>query len=46
MTDKKTAGNFGEDIASEYIKKRGMKIIKRNFYCRTGEIDIIAADGE
>lgn len=46
MTDKKTAGNFGEDIACEYIKKRGMKIIKRNFYCRTGEIDIIAADGE
>ena len=46
MNEKKISGNFGEDAACEYIKKRGMKIIRRNFYCKAGEIDIIAADGE
>lgn len=46
MTDKKKAGNFGEEVAAEYIRERGMKIVHRNFYCRTGEIDIIATDGE
>jgi putative endonuclease len=38
-------GKIGEDIAAQYLKKRGYKIIERN-YCfgRKGEIDIIAKD--
>ena len=43
---KKDIGNFGEQAASDYLEGKGMKIIKRNFYCRVGELDIIAADGE
>lgn len=39
---KKELGNFGEQIASEYLQKENYKIIKRNYYCRKGEIDIIA----
>ncbi|MDP3987728.1 MAG: YraN family protein [Candidatus Levybacteria bacterium] len=35
----------GEDIAAEYLKKKGYKIIERNFRGRNGEIDIIAIDG-
>ncbi len=46
MTDKKQAGNFGEKAAADYLAAKGMKIIKRNFYCRAGELDIIAVDGE
>lgn len=46
MTEKKEIGNFGEEAAAEYLRGKGMSIIKQNFYCRAGEIDIIARDGE
>ena len=28
-----------------YLESQGMKILERNFRCRTGEIDLIARDG-
>ena len=37
-------GKQGEEIASQYLQNNNYKIIKRNFYCRQGEIDIIALD--
>ena len=36
------SGKFGEDKAAEYLRKKGYGIIRRNFSCRFGEIDIIA----
>lgn len=39
-------GNIGEDLTCEYLKSIGMKIIERNYRLRTGEIDVIAMDGE
>ncbi len=38
-------GVLGEDIAVDYLKKKGYKIIERNFRKRYEEIDIIALDG-
>ena len=38
------SGKFGEDKAAEYLRNKGYKIIRRNFSCRAGEIDIIAED--
>lgn len=35
-------GVQGENRAVEYLKKKGYKIIERNFHCHFGEIDIIA----
>ena len=42
---KKQLGNRGEEEAVKYLQKNGYKIIQQNYRCRTGEIDIIANDG-
>jgi putative endonuclease len=36
---------FGEDIATNYLKKKGYKIIERNFRKGYGEIDIVSIYG-
>ena len=38
----RTKGNIGEELAVKHLKKKGYKIIERNFSCQFGEIDIIA----
>ncbi|MEW6139349.1 MAG: YraN family protein [Thermodesulfobacteriota bacterium] len=35
-------GQRGEEIAANYLKRNGYRIIRRNFSCKVGEIDIIA----
>lgn len=42
----KEIGDFGETSACEFLEKNGITVLKRNFHCRAGEIDIIAKDGE
>ncbi|RMF97214.1 MAG: YraN family protein [Candidatus Schekmanbacteria bacterium] len=37
-------GREGEDIACAYLKRKGYRIIERNFRASVGEIDIIARD--
>ena len=41
MINKKSLGNYGEDLACEFLIKKGYKILERNFNCRLGELDII-----
>lgn len=40
--DTRSVGNKKEEIACEYLKDKGYSILKRNFSCHFGEIDIIA----
>lgn len=35
-------GVQGEEIATNYLKNKGYKILERNFRCNLGEIDIVA----
>lgn len=42
----KNLGDFGEDVAADYLEKCGLKIITRNFRVSGGEIDIVALDGD
>ena len=39
-------GKNAEDLAVDFLKQQGYRIIERNFRLRWGEIDIIAQDGD
>lgn len=39
-------GRRGEDAAAAYLAAEGWTLIARNWRCRAGELDIIAARGE
>ena len=41
-----TLGKEGEALAVEYIRKKGYRILERNYRTFSGEIDIIARDGD
>jgi putative endonuclease len=41
----KALGTEGEDLAVHFLKKKGYKIIARNYKTVIGEIDVIAKDG-
>jgi len=41
-TEKRKLGDIGENIACEFLVKRGFKIIDRNYLRKWGEIDIVA----
>ena len=43
-TEKRKIGDKGEDLACRYLTGRGYVICDRNFSCKMGEIDIVAAD--
>ncbi|MBQ8590070.1 MAG: YraN family protein [Firmicutes bacterium] len=38
-------GQWGEELACNYLRRNGYEILERNFRCRTGELDIIAVKG-
>ncbi|WP_448223327.1 YraN family protein [Gordonia iterans] len=38
-------GRIGEDLAAEFVRARGWRILDRNWRTRYGELDLIAADG-
>ncbi len=42
----KERGDIGESFACDLLRKKGYRIISRNWRCRWGEIDIIAQDGD
>lgn len=39
-------GQWGEEQACAYLEEQGFQIVKRNFRCRTGELDIVAKKDE
>lgn len=42
----KDLGQIAELLACAYLEKNGLTLIKQNFRCRLGEIDLIMADKE
>ncbi len=39
-------GQQGEASAARYLKSKGYRVIKKNYRCSYGEIDLIAPDGD
>ena len=46
MTLRAETGRLAEDRAAEFLMSRGLSIIERNFRAKSGELDIVARDGE
>jgi putative endonuclease len=42
--EKKELGKKGEEVAIRFLKKRGYRIIEKNYVCKMGEMDIIARE--
>jgi putative endonuclease len=38
-------GQYGENLAAEFLKRRGFEIVEKNFHTRWGEIDVVARRG-
>ncbi|MFF5297894.1 YraN family protein [Streptomyces sp. NPDC013161] len=47
MNARSALGKFGETVAARRLVEAGMTVLERNWRCgRTGEIDIVARDGD
>jgi len=44
MMQKKALGKKGEEVALRFLKKKGYRIIEKNYVCKLGEMDIIAKE--
>ena len=42
MTYRQERGRGGEEIAKEYLEKRGFKVLTQNYHTRFGELDLVA----
>lgn len=43
--NKRQTGAAYEEKAAKWLEEKGYQILERNYRCRQGEIDLIAADG-
>ena len=39
-------GQIAENKACQFLQKQGLKLVEKNYRCRTGEIDLIMQDKE
>jgi putative endonuclease len=42
-SEKRQFGDIGEELATQYLKQKGYKILERNWRQKWGELDIVAA---
>jgi putative endonuclease len=45
MDTRQRTGHHGEEIAASFLAARGYHIIERNWRCSSGELDLVATDG-
>ncbi len=45
-TTRQVDGSDGEDRAADHLVQAGLRVLSRNWRCRTGELDIVARDAD
>lgn len=45
ITQPRAIGNAAEEVVLEFLTERGLQLVRRNYSCRAGEIDLIMQDG-
>ena len=45
MQNNRSVGTKKEELAADYLEKKGYEVLAKNFRCKYGEIDLIAKDG-
>ena len=38
-------GELAEDVAERYLTEQGLRLVKKNYRCKLGEIDLIMQEG-
>lgn len=46
VRDRKLLGRWGEQRSERFLKRKGLKVLTRNYSCRAGEIDLIMVDSD
>lgn len=46
MVTTREQGEYTENLACQFLKNKGFKLIEKNFNCRVGEIDLIMKDAD
>ena len=46
MQNKRSLGTEKEELAINYLKEQGARVLAKNFYFHGGELDLIIEDGE
>ena len=44
LADHALLGRWGEKRCERYLKRKGFRILTRNFWCKLGEIDLVMVD--
>lgn len=45
-SDRRSRGEWAERIALEHLRKAGLSLLRANFRCRGGEIDLVMRDAD
>ena len=46
ILSRKEIGKRGEEIAAEFLGRKGLRVVERNYRCRWGELDLIAIQSD
>jgi putative endonuclease len=46
LTDRQALGKWGQRRCEKFLKRKGLKILTRNFSSKSGEIDLIMVDSD
>ena len=45
-TEKQASGRQAEDCALRHLERHGLRLLKRNWLCRAGELDLVMLEGD